>query len=390
MLGDDVDRGRLQLDDADVGVDGVELAFEPRPVGEALRCEDHVLEVVERSRPGREHGRPPAVQRLGRPQAQLEPKRTAAERFGGRGHLGAHRQDEIADQRPERVQPGVEIVRDEDADAAGDRRDRGSAAVEDDDVGAELRGQPGALEHRRRERRPCEPAAAATAPDRRHAREHRDLQVVRGGVATGARQRQEVVERRRSLDHLGLGRAPAAHRDDDDLPVASEQRGEVARHSGLADALARSDHRQRRQCERLERRRLEAEVGADVGDAGGQRPRCEREPLRRPEHRLVGQIDHDVGPVLGDRRLEVGAERHAVVLAAAQLLRAADEHGGDEVVGQLGERVADDRRVVLPVDHGNRPAQLRDESSPSIRAVYFSNSSVSVENWMIRSWPWNG
>ena len=113
-------------------------------------------------------------------------------------------------------------------------------------------------------------------------------------------------------------------------------------------------------------------------------------PLARAEHRLVGQVDDDVRPVLGDRLLEAGDQRHAVVLAAAELLGAAGEHGGDELVGQLGERVADDRRVVLPVDHGDRPAQLRDESSPSIRAVYFSNSSVSVENWMIRSWPWNG
>ena len=108
------------------------------------------------------------------------------------------------------------------------------------------------------------------------------------------------------------------------------------------------------------------------------------------EHGLVGQVDDDVGPMLGNRLLEAGAQQQPVVLAATELLRAAGEHGGDEVVGQLGERVANDRRVVLPVDHGDRPAQIRDESSPSIRAVYFSNSSVSIENWMIRSWPWNG
>ncbi len=87
----------------------------------------------------------------------------------------------------------------------------------------------------------------------------------------------------------------------------------------------------------------------------------------------------------------LGDERHAVVLpaAAAELLGAARDERGDELVGQLGERGADDRDVVLPVDHRERP-QLRDESSPSIRAVYFSKSSVSVENWMIRSCPWNG
>ena len=85
-------------------------------------------------------------------------------------------------------------------------------------------------------------------------------------------------------------------------------------------------------------------------------------------------------------------ERHAVFLPAgrfAELLGAARDERGDELVGQLGERGADDGDVVLPVDHRNGP-QLRDESSPSIRAVYFSKSSVSVENWMIRSCPWNG
>ena len=65
------------------------------------------------------------------------------------------------------------------------------------------------------------------------------------------------------------------------------------------------------------------------------------------------------------------------------------EHRGDELVGQLRERVADDGGVVLPVDQREGP-QSRDVSSSSIRAVYFSYSSVSVENWMIRSCPWNG
>ena len=118
--------------------------------------------------------------------------------------------------------------------------------------------------------------------------------------------------------------------------------------------------------------------------------RRQREPLPRAEHRLVREVDDHLRAVLGDRLLEARGERHAVVLAAAQLLGAADEHARDELVRQLRERVADDGRVVLPVDHRDRAAQPRDESSPSIRAVYFSNSSVSVENWMIRSCPWNG
>ena len=88
--------------------------------------------------------------------------------------------------------------------------------------------------------------------------------------------------------------------------------------------------------------------------------------------------------------LDARDERHAVVLLPPrELLGTARDERGDELVGQLGERGSDDRDVVLPVDDRER-SQLRDESSPSIRAVYFSNSSVSVENWMIRSCPWNG
>ena len=62
----------------------------------------------------------------------------------------------------------------------------------------------------------------------------------------------------------------------------------------------------------------------------------------------------------------------------------------DHVVRQLGERVAHDRRVVLAVDDRECARHRRDVTSPSIRAVYFSNSSVSVANWMIFSCPWNG
>ena len=116
-----------------------------------------------------------------------------------------------------------------------------------------------------------------------------------------------------------------------------------------------------------------------------------REPkaLARAEHRLVGEIDDRLGLELDDRRLQIVHERDAVLLASAELLRAADEERPDEVVRQLAERVAHDRGVVLAVDQGDR-ARHRVVTSPSIRAVYFSNASVSVENWMIFSCPWNG
>ena len=93
--------------------------------------------------------------------------------------------------------------------------------------------------------------------------------------------------------------------------------------------------------------------------------------------------------MLGDRRFDRGRERDAVALSPAQLLGAADEDAGHDLVRQLVERIPNDRRVMLPVDDGDRP-HAREVTSDSIRPVYFSYSNVSAENWMIRSCPWNG
>ena len=159
----------------------------------------------------------------------------------------------------------------------------------------------------------------------------------------------------------------------------------------LADPLAGADDPDRRQRERLQHGRVEAEVGADVRQPGREHAAREPEALPRAEHGLVGEVDDELRPVLGERRLEVAGDRDAVVGVAAQLLGAADDVGGDEVVRELLERRSHDRRVVLPVDQGK--GTLRHErvvTSSSIRPVYFSYSNVSSENWMIRSWPWKG
>ena len=117
----------------------------------------------------------------------------------------------------------------------------------------------------------------------------------------------------------------------------------------------------------------------------------EREALARPEHRLVGEIEDEVGRVPFDRQLDRGLQRDAVVrLVPTQLLRAADEHGGHHEVTELGERCLDDRRVVLAVHDRDHASHFRVVTSRSIRPVYFSYSYVSVENWMMRSSPWNG
>src|SRR5437588_279517 len=88
-------------------------------------------------------------------------------------------------------------------------------------------------------------------------------------------------------------------------------------------------------------------------------------------------------------RGDLGAPSHPRPLAAAELLRPACEPHAHHLVRQRTESVANHGRIVLPVDDDDR-FHRRAVTSPSIRAVYFSNSSVSTRNWMIFSCPWNG
>ena len=201
-------------------------------------------------------------------------------------------------------------------------------------------------------------------------------------MATAPRERDELPERRRDLDELRFQGTPATHRDDDHLAVAREQTGQMAGDGGLADPLARADHRkcERRALPRCILRRIEAKVGADVRKARGEDVRGEGHPLGGTEHRLVREVDDHLRP------LEALDERHAVVEACAQLLASTDQERSDPLVGQRGERVANDRSGVLPVDQGDRPHRFA-LTSFSIRPVYFSYSSVARSNWMIRSWP---
>ena len=138
------------------------------------------------------------------------------------------------------------------------------------------------------------------------------------------------------------------------------------------------------------RRRVEAEVRARVREPRGEHAARDEEALARAEHRLVGEVEDELRLAGGERLAEVVEERHAVLVPVPQLLLAAREPGADDLVRQPRERVADDGRVVLAVDHHERTRHVRVVTSPSIRAVYFSNARVSVENWMIRSCPWNG
>ena len=207
-----------------------------------------------------------------------------------------------------------------------DRGDRGPAAVEDDDVGPALGRKCRAGSDVRDEDRAGEAATSPATADRRHAGQRRDLEVVGRGMAPGARALDELGERRRRLDDLRLSRSAATHRHHDDAAVVREETCEMRRYRGLPDALARADHGDRGQLERLELRRVEPEVGADVRQALGQRLRGPAEAAGGPEHGLVGEVDHHLGSG------EVVDERHPVVGVAAQLLGASDHDRADPFV----------------------------------------------------------
>jgi hypothetical protein len=178
----------------------------------------------------------------------------------------------------------------------------------------------------------------------------------------------------------------SAHRHYHDAALAREHARDMAGDGRLPDPLAQADHRERGRRHRLERRRFEAKVGPGVRQPERKGTRGPQHPFPRPEHRFVGEIDHEIG----FRRGERVDQRHAVVVSAAQLLGPADEQRTDDFVGKPGERVPHDRRVVLAVDQHDRTLAHCDRTSSSIRAVYFSYVFVSVENWMMRSCPWNG
>ena len=197
---------------------------------------------------------------------------------------------------------------------------------------------------------------------------------------------EELIQRRRDLDELGLRGPAATHRHDHDLASLREQAGEMAGDGRLPDPLPGSDHRERRSRRRRQvGGRPEAEVRPHVLEPARERLARPEHPLGRAEHRLVREIDDDLGAHLVQRC----QQRHAVVLAAAELLGAADEDRAEEVERQLRERVAHDVSVMLAVDERDRVHDCV-VTSDSMRAVYFSKESVSVENWMIRSCPWNG
>ena len=171
----------------------------------------------------------------------------------------------------------------------------------------------------------------------------------------GTREGEEVPERRRGLGHHRFLGPASAHGDDDDATRPGQEPRHVARDGRLAHPLPRADHRESRDVERGEGDRVEPEVGADVREACGERPGGEPEATARADDRLVREIDDRVDLHLLERIGERVPKRDAVVrLAVAQLLRAAQHDGADDLVRERRERVAHDVRVVLAVDQRER------------------------------------
>ena len=205
-------------------------------------------------------------------------------------------------------------------------------------------------------------------------------------MPAATRERDEIGERRRRLDQLGLGRPAPSHRDHDDVAVAGEQPREMRRDGGLADALAGADHRDRRQLERLVDGRVEAEVGADVRQAGRERARGPAEALGRAEHRLVREVDDHLG-VRRSRRRAGRRSRRRRAASRVPPTRIAPTHS----YGSSASASRTTGAIVLAVDQGDGLV-ITASSSPRARSARCTSRTRAVarSNWMIRSCPWNG
>ena len=155
----------------------------------------------------------------------------------------------------------------EDRPVRRDRRDRRAAAVEDDEVGPELERdlrRPRRRSMRTPLRRGPRRTAGSRPSRRRRAPPSRGGPRLRAGPPGTARR---GLDGGRHADDLRLRGPAAAHGDDDDAPRLGHEPREVPGEGRLPHALPGADDRDRRERERLEPRRVEAEVGARVRHA---------------------------------------------------------------------------------------------------------------------------
>ena len=310
---------------------------------------------------------------------------------------------------PVRPQAGGQVLgraggrRDEDRAVRGHRRQRRARSLEQEQLRRVLAGEGDRLLDVRVKRRAREAAAAPARADRRHPGQRRVLEEVRRGVLSGPRALEQIVQRRRRdgpVDQLGLLGAAPAHRDQHQPVALAQEPGQMAAHRGLPDPLGGADNRDRRHARGDLRRRPELEIGPAIREPGRERAADQAEAVALAQHRLVGEVDHALGRVLGRRRDHAGGgirarvlERHAVVRLPAQLLGAAQEQRGDDMIvaARGGDRRAHDRRVVLAVDQHERALRHWPPAAASCGGgVCFSYSKVWGENRIRRSRPWNG
>ena len=83
---------------------------------------------------------------------------------------------------------------DEHTCPGSDRRQRGTAAVEDDEVWAEARRERRSVVHVRDRDRAGQAATRAAASDRRHTSDGSRLEVIRGGMTPASREGEQVVD----------------------------------------------------------------------------------------------------------------------------------------------------------------------------------------------------
>ena len=251
---------------------------------------------------------------------------------------------------------------------------------------------------------PTERAAHAATADRRHAREHGVLEVVRGGV--GARRRQGPSRFSSVMSGGATSRARAAlpspsTRSRAAFPARAGQLGEVAHHRRLASPLAGADDGDDRAVEvdPLVAGRLERLGCRLVGEAQVERERRKSQLTQaHGEDRLVGEL-HDGCPHSGraaaarPRAARPGRTRRRSGERAGRPVRAADLSPPHQTArrGEPGDRIAHYRRVVLAVEQDDHPGWARQPCVVSPRRVgSFSYSYVHGSNERIGSRSWNG
>jgi hypothetical protein len=355
VAGNRVDRGRLQLGQVDVAA----LRGGPLDVGgqrrapRQVRGGHHRLDALAAWRAGREQRHPRTVrQRLDRLAAQRK-----AQRLGWRDGVLVGQQQLCPQQRV--LAQRLRLARSDHADGAIHlhRRDARSGAFEQKRLRArKRRRQLRASRHVRLHRRSGEPPAHAPAAHGPHPRQHRVLEVVRGGVRASGRYLEQIREPDVGGGHARLGRPAPPHAHDHRIDAAlAQQRRPVPGHRGLAGALAGADHGQLHTVEgdRRVARRVESQTRCLVAQPEVQGQRRQAQLRARRQHRLVGEV-HDRlggGRQSPQRLLRAGLDPPPVDLlerAGGKLLLTAAEDHAREV--EPLQRVTHRLRMVLAVD----------------------------------------